>query len=132
MVQWLYLRKGLPVEIFQEFGNWRKIRDPKGNEGWVLHSLLSGKRVVIVTPWDMRETDTAKAPQTLPSINMYQKPSTTSAISARMEAGSLANIDHCSENWCKIDVVDEKQNELSGYVQKASVWGVYPDEILKN
>ena len=40
------------MEIIQEFDNWRKVRDPEGNEGWILHSLLSGERTVIVAPWD--------------------------------------------------------------------------------
>ena len=49
-VVWLYLKKGLPVEIIQEYDNWRKVRDPEGAEGWILHSLLSGRRTVIVNP----------------------------------------------------------------------------------
>ena len=39
---WMYTRAGLPVEITQEFENWRRIRDFEGGEGWVFHSLLSG------------------------------------------------------------------------------------------
>ena len=40
-IEWIYVRAGLPVEIIAEFGNWRRIRDFEGIEGWVFHSLLS-------------------------------------------------------------------------------------------
>ena len=48
-VAWVYTRPGLPVEITAEYENWRRIRDSDGAEGWVYHSLLSGKRTAFVT-----------------------------------------------------------------------------------
>ena len=50
-VEWLYMKSGLPVEILQEFDNWRRIRDSEGSEGWVNQTLLSGRRTAIVAPW---------------------------------------------------------------------------------
>src|SRR5580704_16912202 len=47
-VAWIYTKVGLPVEITAEFENWRRIRDSDGTEGWVYHSLLSGKRTATV------------------------------------------------------------------------------------
>ena len=47
-VAWIYTRIGWPVEITAEFENWRRIRDSDGTEGWVYHSLLSGKRTAAV------------------------------------------------------------------------------------
>jgi hypothetical protein len=44
-------RAGLPVEIIAEYETWRRIRDSEGTEGWVLHSLLSGRRTALVMPW---------------------------------------------------------------------------------
>src|SRR5262249_7190806 len=48
-VTWVYTRTGLPVEITAEYENWRRIRDWEGAEGWVYHSLLSGRRTGLVT-----------------------------------------------------------------------------------
>ena len=48
-VTWQYTRAGLPVEITAESDNWRRIRDWEGSEGWVYHSLLSGRRTAVVT-----------------------------------------------------------------------------------
>ena len=47
-VAWIYTRSGLPVEITAEFENWRRVRDSEGAEGWVYHSLLSGRRTGLV------------------------------------------------------------------------------------
>ena len=51
----VYTRAGLPVEITAEFDNWRRIRDWEGAEGWVYHSLLSGRRTAVVTAKDKKE-----------------------------------------------------------------------------
>src|SRR5262245_65778577 len=48
-VAWVYTRAGLPVEITAEFENWRRVRDYEGSEGWVYHSMLSGRRKAGVT-----------------------------------------------------------------------------------
>jgi SH3-like domain-containing protein len=49
-VRWVYTHAGMPVEITAEFENWRRIRDWEGAEGWVYHSLLSGRRSAVVVP----------------------------------------------------------------------------------
>ena len=50
-VDWMYLKPGLPMEIIQEYDNWRRVRDPDGAEGWINQSLLSGRRTAIAAPW---------------------------------------------------------------------------------
>jgi len=140
-VQWLYVRKSLPMEVLQEFGNWRKVRDPNGVEGWVLHSLLSNKRAVMITPWDMRarknaltgerqsENSTAKP---APTVAMHASPTVNSRILAQIEAGKLAIIDECKKGWCGLNLISENDIEVSGYVDQSLLWGVYPDENAKN
>src|SRR5262249_52520079 len=48
-VAWIFHRAGLPVEIIAEFEIWRRIRDSEGAEGWVYHSLLSGRRTALIS-----------------------------------------------------------------------------------
>src|SRR5690606_27195122 len=50
-VDWMYLKSGLPMEIIQEYDNWRKVRDADGAEGWINQALLSGRRTGIAAPW---------------------------------------------------------------------------------
>ena len=76
-VAWIYTRSGLPVEITAEFENWRRVRDSEGSEGWVYHSLLSGRRTAVVT---MKTKDEL-------ALALRSRPIRTSAIAARLQAG---------------------------------------------
>src|SRR6187399_3497042 len=75
-VSWIYTRAGLPVEVTAEFENWRRVRDSEGAEGWVYHSLLAGKRTVMIS---------TRAKGELASL--YDRPDPTSAIAARLQVG---------------------------------------------
>src|ERR1700712_441554 len=90
-VAWVYTRSGLPVEITAEYENWRRVRDSEGSEGWVYHSLLSGRRTAVVT---------MKSKDDLASI--YDNPDPTSAIAARLQAGVVAQVKKCTSNWCHV------------------------------
>ncbi|MEM9332727.1 MAG: SH3 domain-containing protein [Pseudomonadota bacterium] len=117
-VAWLYLKKGLPVEIIQEYDNWRKVRDPEGNEGWILHSLLSGKRTAIVNPGE-RDKEAGIA-------DLRKDASEEADVMARIEPGVVTEVQACQEEWCLISADGE-----SGYVAKKFLWGVYPDELIE-
>src|ERR1700758_4310460 len=87
--KWVYESAGLPVEITAEFEIWRKVRDSEGVEGWVLHSLLSGRRTAIVAPWK-------------PGLEftLYNKPSDHSDPSARLQSNVIGTIKTCDGAWC--------------------------------
>ena len=87
---WIYTRAGWPVEITAEFENWRRIRDCDGAEGWVYHSLLSGKRTAAV----QLKTKTDLAP-------IYQIPDVHSAMTARLQVGVLGSVKLCTGTWCQ-------------------------------
>lgn len=116
-VDWMFTKRGLPLEILQEFDNWRKVRDPEGSEGWILQSLLSGERTAIVAPWKRDDADKL--------IKLKRTPTQETSTVARLEAGVVAKVDECSDGWCKMSV-----KGVEGYVEQASLWGVYPDENL--
>ena len=88
---WIFQRAGLPVEITAEFEIWRKVRDSEGAEGWVLHSLLSGRRTALVTPWK----------KGIDSI-LYSKASPKSAPVAKLEPNVIGNVRSCDGAWCRI------------------------------
>src|SRR6478735_2449392 len=88
-VAWIYTRAGLPVEITAEFENWRRVRDSEGSEGWVYHSMLSGRRTAVVT---MKIKDEL-AP-------LYDRADSTSAVAARLQAGVVTQVKKCTNGWC--------------------------------
>ncbi len=116
---WIFQRAGLPVEITAEFETWRKVRDSEGSEGWVLHSLLSGRRTGLVTPWKKDAKDGAAAV-------LYGKPDSSAAPIAQLQPGVLANIRSCDKTWCRIN-----GEGFDGFVHQAELWGVYPNEVIE-
>jgi SH3-like domain-containing protein len=114
-VAWIYTRIGWPVEITAESENWRRIRDFDGTEGWVYHSMLSGKRTASVR----LKSKTEIAP-------LYAKPDTQSAVEARLQSGVLGTVKHCTGAWCRL--VGEG---FDGWIEQNRLWGVYPDEKIE-
>jgi SH3-like domain-containing protein len=109
--QWVYQRSGMPVEIFEEYDTWRRIRDYQGVVGWVNVNLLTGKRTAIVT--DTRRT-------------LRDKPGATARPVAELDPGVIGALLECSGDWCRIEV---KGHE--GWLKRSEIWGVTPNETFK-
>ena len=116
-VKWVYQQKGLPVEIILEFDHWRKIRDIAGDEGWVHHSLLSGRRGAIITPQEDAESDL---------VMLLRKPKEGARATAKLAGGVIASIKECRINYCNINA-----NSFKGWVDRDSLWGIYAKEIIE-
>ena len=113
-IAWIFAKAGLPVEIVAEYDNWRRIRDSEGEEGWVFHSLLSGRRTALVAPWATGKT-----------VGMRRQPSKEGALAAKVEPYVLVDVSECDGAWCRVSVED-----VSGWIQQDMLWGVYPKEAL--
>jgi len=114
--KWIYQRIGLPVEITAEFETWRRIRDSEGAEGWVLHSLLSGKRTALITPWK----------KNAPALPLYAQPQEGANITAKLAPGVVAGVKSCDGSWCRL-----KGDGYDGYMSQTNLWGVYPGEKVE-
>lgn len=114
---WVFQRAGLPVEITGEFETWRRIRDSEGAEGWVLHSLLSGRRTALIMPWSKKPDDV---------IPLLDRADERSTLVARLSPNVLANVKDCAGSWCRVTVGD-----LEGFIRQDRLWGVYPNERVE-
>jgi SH3-like domain-containing protein len=114
-VAWVFTRAGIPVEITAESDNWRRIRDAEGAEGWVFHSLLSGRRTVLVSP-------AAKAE----AFPLYTSPDRDSRVIAKLEPRVLGTVRSCDRRWCRIF-----GEGFDGFMEQHLLWGVYPNEVVK-
>jgi SH3-like domain-containing protein len=114
-VKWVYQRAGLPVEVTAEFENWRRVRDAEGADGWVYHSLLSGRRTGLVI---------AKQKDQL--IPLRDKPDGNSAVVAQLQPGVLGTVKHCAHHWCRF-----QGKGFDGYIAQEHLWGVYPNEKVE-
>lgn len=116
-VEWVFVRRDLPVEVIAEFDTWRRIRDVEGAEGWVHQSMLSGRRSLVVT---------GAAPR-----NLHADPDGNSPVIARVEPGVIGRLLRCPEAgrpdsaWCYCDI-----SGYRGWLRRTEIWGIYPDEAF--
>ena len=110
-VKWVFVRRALPVEIVVEYGQWRKVRDVDGSEGWVHQSLLSRRRSIIVTG-EVR--------------TLYRAPDAGAAAELRAEPGVLGRLLTCERAWCRVEIAGAK-----GWLPREHLWGVYADETVE-
>ncbi|WP_425091737.1 SH3 domain-containing protein [Tropicimonas sp. S265A] len=106
-IDWVFQHQNMPLMIVGEYGHWRRVVDREGAGGWMHYALLSGVRTVIVkhdlTP-------------------IHAKPTSTSQIRARAEAGAIVNLDGCRAGWCRV-----KQGRTRGWVEAGTLWGLDTD-----
>jgi SH3-like domain-containing protein len=114
-VTFVYTRAGLPVEITAESDNWRRIRDWEGSEGWVYHSLLSGRRTALVNPKDKSQL-----------VPVYDTPDNGGAVVAKLQAGVFGAVKRCTGAWCRVAGAG-----FDGWVAQEQLWGVYLNEKVE-
>lgn len=117
---WVYRRAGLPLEVVSEFEGWREVRDAEGATGWILQSLLSGRRTALVAPWELAPKKNA------PQIPIRISDSESSRAVVLVEAGVIANVHTCDSRWCRVTI-----DQFRGYVPQKQLWGVYENEIVR-
>jgi SH3-like domain-containing protein len=113
-VAWVFVKPGLPLEVVQEFDNWRRIRDSDGSVGWVFQSLLSGKRTAVVAPWAGGDPRPIRAAARADA-----------SIVAYLEPGVMGDVERCQDGWCRIS-----GKGFSGWIDREQLWGVYPNEDI--
>jgi len=109
-INWVYKRRGMPVEVIRDLDNWRRVRDRWGTVGWIHVSNLSGKRTALID----RQTRTLR-----------RKPDDAAAPVARAQAGVIAEVRACAKDWCRIRTAGR-----TGWVRRTSIWGVYKTEEI--
>lgn len=109
--EWVYHRKGLPVEVIARSLDWRKVRDWEGTEGWIQEALIVDKRtVIVIEKVRLLHTDADSG----------------SAVVARAEPKVVAQLLECRRQWCRVDV-----QGVRGWLRRSEIWGVYPDEDVR-
>jgi SH3-like domain-containing protein len=110
-IEWVLTRKDMPVEVTAQFEHWRRIRAWDGTAGWVQQQMVGGKRFVVVDRGGER--------------SLYRQPDPASGVVARAEPGVVARLAECRGPWCRVETPD-----ASGWMRRADLWGVYPDETV--
>lgn len=109
-VRWEYRRAGLPVEIIAETEEWRRVRDPQGEESWMHRRTLSGRRAV-----EVRE-----------QTGLHARPDGESPLTAEAQPGVILALERCRLGWCRLEADGHR-----GWVRASALWGVYPYELIE-
>jgi SH3-like domain-containing protein len=107
-IDWVFERRGLPVEVVAEYEFWRKVRDIEGTEGWVHQNLLSPRRAVIVVG---------------PVRDLKNDARADAADVARLEPDVIGQLLECKGDWCRLDAEGYR-----GWLKRDEVWGLLPGD----
>lgn len=107
-IAWTFQLYGLPVQIFQEFRDWRHVRDHDGATGWMHKSQLGTARTILT------RDDIA---------DLRAEPDRDATIVARIEPGVVLTLLACRVDWCRAKVQGYR-----GWLQKTGHWGVLPED----
>ncbi|MDO7842614.1 SH3 domain-containing protein [Sphingomonas sp. CA1-15] len=109
---WQYQRADLPVKVIDtyEHGNWLKVEDPGGTQGWMLGSLIRDTRTGFVMG---------------PPAELFDQPHADARIRWRAAPGVVGRLSKCARGWCYFDV-----RGRGGYIETIHLWGVDPTEII--
>lgn len=116
-IAWFFKQKFMPVEIIQEYENWRKVRDFTGGEGWIYKGLLSSYRSVLVSPWPHGSKEK--------NFQLFASADPKDRVVATVASGALAKVISCDGNWCHLSF-----SNVTGWMPQKILWGIYPEEKL--
>lgn len=111
-IAWVFHKKGLPLEVIDEFEYWRKVRQSDGTTGWIHKKQLTNNRTAFCNKEQM---------------NIYKRPEQDSNIIAILKGKVLMKVVECEANndFCKVNV-----NELYGHALKDDLYGIYKNEEI--
>lgn len=154
-IDWVYHRRGLPVEIEREFDVWRLVEDSDGQKGWVHQATLYGSRTFVIPglpPEGVKAQsgeasaqagdhigkadarilarvatqDEARAHKN--DVLLMSHPEDDSTVIAVLQQGTVGNIKLCPQNsqWCRVSV-----KGYEGWLPRRLVWGLLPGETIQ-
>ncbi|GAB5471336.1 MAG: hypothetical protein Kilf2KO_43660 [Rhodospirillales bacterium] len=114
-IDWVFQREGLPLQVIDEFENWRRVRDRDDTVGWVHRAMLSGQRRVVIV-----ERQALRA-----------EPLETAEVLAYLDAGFLAGLQRCPDGWCALVADGPDGSRYRGWLPRQALWGVLDDEVIE-
>ena len=111
-VIWTYRKAQLPVQIISETRDWRLICDPDKGVAWVSRTMLQAPKTVL-SPAGQK-------------LQMHDAPDEKADIKAVLKPRSLASLDKCRKDWCRISSAGQ-----TGWVPEKSLWGTQASAACK-
>ncbi|WP_083301910.1 SH3 domain-containing protein [Kozakia baliensis] len=154
-IEWVYHRRGLPVEVEREFDVWRLIEDSDGTKGWVHQATLVGQRTFVIPglPPEGNVSKPGEAPVKSEDVIgradarvvghlasedeargrhgdvlLYNQADENSGIVAVLQPGTVGTLKLCSQGsgWCRVVV-----KGYTGWLPRRLFWGLLPGETIQ-
>ena len=103
-IKWIYEHKGEPMMVIATLEDWKKVKDFKGDVGWVHDSVVSDAKTGIIK-------------NKLPVV-LYKNSDESSKKILRLEPGVRINIKKCEPDWCKVKI-----DNFIGWIRSNTIWG---------
>lgn len=102
---WTFMEKNEPLKIIEEFDDWRKVADFRGDTGWIHKNFLHRKTfVVVISP---------------SPVNVYKEPTKTSKV-----VGVLYPYVRCKLLSKNPEMIMVQCDSVTGYIERSRLWGV--------
>ncbi|ABI75831.1 conserved hypothetical protein [Hyphomonas neptunium ATCC 15444] len=101
-IAWQYNRKGLPVMVVKESGEWYRVRDPAGDEVWIHMRMLAEGTTAMVTR----------------TAVLASSPDRSGEGVAELGKGVLVEVTACEAALCEVEAAGYR-----GWMPRASLWG---------
>ncbi len=113
-VAWVIRLAGIPLEVLAEAGDYWRVRDAEGSEGWIHRHALADERTALVSPWNPESRHPLRT-----------RPDDAAPLRAWLTSGVLARVTTCDGRWCAITVTGAR-----GWVRQEQLWGIYAGESI--
>lgn len=114
-IKWVYQEKNYPVEVIDQFENWRQIREADGTLGWVHQKMLKETRYVVIEEED----------------KLLASPVVSGKVVAYVQPGVIARVRSCPPgDYCLLQFSYEDK-KIEGWFPRRFMWGLYDGEIIE-
>ncbi len=103
-IEWVYVRRELPLKVVRKSGGWRLVEDQDGTQGWMLARFLSRDRTAAVVGEGLAEIrgDAASGAKLL----------------WRAQPGVIGRLGECHQDRCEFTIGDRR-----GWIAAERIWG---------
>lgn len=101
-IDWVFVRRGMPLRVTAEYDVWRRVEDHEGEGGWIHSTQISGVRTALVRA----ET-----------LTLRERPAERARPLAELTPGVIVRLDRCEGDWCVVQI-----NGIEGWALADDLW----------
>lgn len=103
-IDWVYVRRELPLKVVRKSAGWRLVEDQDGARGWMLARFLSRDRTAVVINEGNAE--------------IRSEPSSGAKLLWRVQPGVVGRLGDCDQDWCEFRIANKR-----GWIEAGRIWG---------